>query len=171
MEPLDALTAEDVMSSPVISLDVDTSLSEAAQILSEQQVSGALVTDHRNAPVGVVSLNDVVTYLAGLTRSAEHPGGFYRYSYPAISEGGEGWESQWEDVEPEPLSGTTVGEIMATEILTVPKSLPIREVAKILWDRHIHRIFVAGENGPSGVISTMDVLKIIAKVESARRSR
>src|SRR5947207_657028 len=88
MKPLEALTAQDIMSSPVIALDVDTSLAEAARVLSEQQVSGALVVDHRGAAVGVVSLFDIVTHMAGLARTPEQAGGFYRYSYPRSSEEG-----------------------------------------------------------------------------------
>ena len=53
---------------------------------------------------------------------------------------------------------------MSVEILDVPREFPVRDVARTLCDRHIHRIFVSGEDGPVGVISTMDVLKSIAGV-------
>jgi CBS domain containing-hemolysin-like protein len=109
--------------------------------------------------VGVVSLFDLVSYLAGFERPQEEPGGFYRYSYPKFSEDGEGWDSEWEAVEEVALKEITVGEIMATEIITVPPKLALVDVGKLLAERHIHRVFVAGENGPVGVISTMDLLR------------
>jgi hypothetical protein len=40
-------------------------------------------------------------------------------------------------------------------------------VAKQLAEKHIHRIFVSGKNGPIGVISTMDLLRSIAGVAQA----
>ena len=40
----------------------------------------------------------------------------------------------------------------------------LERVAKRLAEKHIHRIFVSGKNGPVGVISTMDVLKSVAGV-------
>jgi CBS domain-containing protein len=164
MKPFESSMAEDLMASPVITLNTETSLSDAARILSEHNVSGALVTDHRDAPVGVVSLFDIVSHVAGLGRDPESAGGFYRYSYPRFAEGGEGWDAEWEDVGPAPMKETTVGEIMSAEIIEVPPDLPAREVAKRLAEKHIHRIFVSGKNGPVGVISTMDVLRSVAGV-------
>lgn len=162
------MMAEDVMSSPVLSLNVDTTLKEAASILSEHRISGALVTDRRGDPVGVVSLFDIVSYMAGFERPAEEPGGFYRYSYPKFSEGGEGWDGEWDVVEEESLKEITVGEIMSPEIITVSPKLPLADVGKLLAERHIHRTFVAGPDGPVGVISTMDVLGGLTGVKRPR---
>jgi len=171
MKPFESLTAEDLMSSPVVTLHVDTTLEDAARTLTEYEISGALVTDHRDAAVGVVSLFDIVTHMAGLARSPEQAGGFYRYSYPPFAEpsaeGGEGAEEEDEGEEPVPPAEATVGEIMTTEILEVPPTMPAKDVAKQLAEKHIHRIFVSGANGPVGVISTMDLLKRIAGVTTA----
>jgi|GEM_PF-2409008 len=164
MKPFESMTAEDLMSSPVVSLNVDTSLADAAQTLTESEISGALVTDHRDAPVGVVSLFDIVAHMAGLSRSPEEAGGFYRYSYPRFSDADEGEESEGEEIESTPMRETTVGEIMSTQIIEVSSSLPAREVAKQLAEQHIHRVFVSGPSGPVGVISTMDLLRSIAGV-------
>jgi len=65
MKPFDSMTAEDLMSSPVVALNAETSLADAARTLTESEISGALVTDHRDAPVGVVSLFDIVAHMAG----------------------------------------------------------------------------------------------------------
>ena len=170
MKPFESLTAEDLMSSPVVTLHVDTTLEDAARTLTEYEISGALVTDHRDAAVGVVSLFDIVTHMAGLARSPEQAGGFYRYSYPPFAEpaeGGESAEEEEEAEEPVPVTELTVGEIMTTEILEVPPTMPAKDVAKQLAEKHIHRIFVSGPNGPVGVISTMDLLKRIAGVTTA----
>ena len=167
MKAFEAMTAEDLMSSPVVSLNMETSLADAAQTLTEGQISGALVTDHRDAPVGVVSLFDIVAHMSGLSRSPEEAGGFYRTSYPRFTEGGEEWESEGEEGEPAPLRETTVGEIMSPQIIEVSPTLPAKEVARELAERHIHRIFVSGAEGPIGVISTMDLLRSVAGVTRA----
>jgi CBS domain-containing protein len=164
MKSWEQLNAEDVMSSPVVTLNVDTPLEEAARTLSENEISGALVNDHRGAPVGVVSLNDIVSCVAGLKIPPEEPGGFYRHTYPNLSEAGEGWLSPWEEPPEEPLKDLPVEEIMSGEIISVPPKLPLKEVAKLMAERHIHRVFVS-ENGPVGVISTMDILGILTGVK------
>jgi len=173
MKPFESLTAEDLMSSPVVTLHVDTTLEDAARTLTEYEISGALVTDHRDAAVGVVSLFDIVTHMAGLSRSPEQAGGFYRYSYPPFAEPEGRGEPEEEDEgeAPVPPAEATVGEIMTTEIIEVPPTMPAKEVAKQLAERHIHRIFVSGANGPVGVISTMDLLKRIAGVTRAHARR
>ncbi len=164
------LTAGDVMRSPVITLDKDTPLREAARTLSENHIGGALVVDFGAAPLGVVSLFDIVSYLAGLDRPADEPGGFYRYSYPKFEEGGESWEREIEQAEDAPLREMPVAEIMSPRIISVPERLPIRQVARALWKHHIHRIFVSRNGAPVGVISTMDVLRVLSEGPEKGRS-
>jgi CBS domain-containing protein len=168
MKTWEELNAEDVMSAPVVTVSVDTPVEEAARTLSEQEMSGALVNDHRGAPVGVVSLYDLVSYLAGLKLPREEPGGFYRHAYPEFGETGEGWQTSWEELPEEPLKELQVEEIMSGDIISVAPTLPLRDVAKLMAERHIHRVFVSGKEGPLGVISTMDVLGALSGV---RRSK
>jgi CBS domain-containing protein len=146
--------AEDIMSSPVITVEARTPLREAAQTLSEHGISGAPVVDSLGNPIGVVSLFDIVSHLAGLDRPAGEPGGFYRQSFPSFSEGGEGWE----EAEPRPLEETVAEEIMSPEIVNVAHDASLEDVARTLWARHIHRVFVWRRGRPVGVISTMDLL-------------
>ena len=167
--------AEDLMASPIITLNTQTRLRDAAQLLSDEQISGALVTDHRGVAVGVVSLFDIASCLAGFTRQAGAPGGFYRKNYPAFdSADGESWPQRPEGNENEegdPLDETTVGEIMAPGVIGVDPESTLREVARTLCTKHIHRVFVSGKEGPRGVISTMDVLKAVAGVKSGKAKR
>jgi CBS domain-containing protein len=143
------------MKCPVLSLDADTVLSDAAAWMSDNQISGAPILDHSQRPVGVVSLFDIVTYLSGM----EVPGGgFYRFSYPDFAEGGDGWEKGWEEVEPDMLKDTPVSEIMTPEILTVGVQTPLPQVARLMKRKHVHRLFVERDGNLVGVISTMDLL-------------
>ena len=155
MKPWNQRTAEDVMKSPVLSLDSETPLSEAAAWMSDNQISGAPILDNSGRPVGVVSLFDIVTYLSGMDVPG---GGFYRYSYPNFAEGGDGWERGWEEIEPDALKNTSVSEIMTTQLLTVDEETPLPDVARLMKRRHIHRLFVARDGDLVGVISTMDLL-------------
>jgi CBS domain-containing protein len=164
VKPWVEATAEDAMRSPVLTVEEDASLAEAAAFLNEHGISGALVMDPGGRPVGVVSLFDIVAYLAG----AERPeGGFYRYAYPRTTEAGE-FEG-WEESERNPLAETPVSEIMTSKIITVPADLPLRVVARRMWDRKIHRVFVERDGRPAGVISSMDLLREMCVRPTARR--
>jgi CBS domain-containing protein len=57
------LTAADLMSSPVISVEADMPLAEAVRNLLEKQISRLLVTEN-SKPVGVISLSNFVASIA-----------------------------------------------------------------------------------------------------------
>ena len=57
------LTAADMMSQPIDSVEADVPLSEAVNVLIEKQVSRLLVTE-QGKPVGVISLSDFVASIA-----------------------------------------------------------------------------------------------------------
>lgn len=172
MKRWDELKAEDVMTSPVITLNSDVVLREAAQILSDEKISGALVNDHRGVPIGVISLFDIASTLAGFDRPAGEPGGFYRQSYPAFPEDEEEWKAREAERETEdnPMSETTVGEIMAADIIKVEPATSLVRVADLMYRRKIHRVFVSGQEGPVGVISSMDLLAVMAGKEKKAKS-
>ena len=54
------MTARDVMNPHVIAIRADRTVQEAAVFLVEQAISGALVTDREDTPIGVVSMTDIV---------------------------------------------------------------------------------------------------------------
>lgn len=139
-----------LMSSPLITIPHTTSLRDAAAILSRRRMSGAPVVDRRRRPIGVVSLLDIVTRLAGLERPADEPGGFYRFTYPDFRE---------TPPDERDLDDLTVCDIMTPEIISVPETMTVFSVAKALWERHVHRVFVTRKGRIVGVISTMDVLQ------------
>jgi len=155
-------TAADIMSSPLVSLNPDATLEEAAVALSENNISGAPVLDFDGTPVGVVSLFDIVSHLAGLKRPGEEPGGFYRYAYPKFKEGGEGWEGGWEETTLDETKALPIADAMTSDIISVPDRLALEDVVRMMWKRRIHRIFVEREGRLVGVISTMDLLRVMA---------
>lgn len=174
MKDWERMKAGELMKSPVVAVEMESSLEEAARIMSDNRVSGLLVTDHRGQAIGVVALSDLVSHQAGLERPTGEPGGFYRQAFPSYTsggdtDGGEAPEEEWSEREAEPLRETTVAEIMATEIITVNRETPLPEVARTMADRRIHRIFVVGDGGlPVGVISTLDLLGAAAGLPPAK---
>jgi CBS domain-containing protein len=60
--PLLALTATDLMIAPVMTIPQETSLREAAHLLSRSHISGAPVVDAEGRCLGVLSSSDFVTW-------------------------------------------------------------------------------------------------------------
>jgi CBS domain-containing protein len=155
------LKAKEVMKAPVVTLNEDVLLRDAARLLSDEHIGGAPVVDHRGEPLGVVSLFDIVSDLAGLERGPDEPGGFYRQGKVRFSEPEEVEEDSAEEAPP---GETTVGEIMAPGLIGVSAEASLGEVARLLREKQIHRVFVLDVAGRLlGVISTMDILRVLGK--------
>jgi len=55
-----ATVALDVMTSPVITIDADTNLSEAANLMHDRNVRGLVVVDKRGRIAGIISRSDLL---------------------------------------------------------------------------------------------------------------
>ena len=156
--PWQDVKAKDVMKAPVVTLDVDVSLKEAAQTLSDGHISGAPVVDAQGRPLGVVSLFDIAVHLAGLERPAGEPGGFYRQG--RLQFGAE--EAVEESSEDRAPDETTVADVMAPGLLSVRTGATLGEIVRLLDEKQIHRVFVLDAKGRlQGVVSTMDILRVL----------
>ena len=58
----------------------------------------------------------------------------------------------------------TVGEIMTPMVFEVAEDLPVQQVASTMVRGRIHRVFVTRERKIVGVITALDVLRLISEV-------
>ena len=152
------LTAKDVMNEDVLSVGMDWSVEYLTDFLVENGISGAPVTSEDGKLVGVVSLTDIVRHnsLPGKDSRLDNPYDYYRH----------GLEHQYakEDIrslsiETEPLD--TVRDIMTPMIFDVNEDTQVKQVADTMIRGRIHRVFVTREQKLVGVITTVDMLKVI----------
>jgi len=152
------LTAKDVMNKDVLSVGMDWSVEYLTDFLVENGISGAPVTSEDGKLVGVVSLTDIVRHnsLPGTDSRLNSPYDYYRH----------GLEHQYakEDIrslsiETEPLD--TVRDIMTPMIFDVNEDTKVKQVADTMIRGRIHRVFVTREQKLTGVITTVDMLKVI----------
>jgi CBS domain-containing protein len=150
------LRARDVMRSTVLAVSPDTTLSELEDFLISKRVGGVPVVED-GALVGVVTRSDVVRSLslerslAGLIAS--------------------GLASPEEGVPAPPLppdfaselAARTVRDAMVTDAVAVTPDTPIEDVARLLHERHIHRVLVVEGKNVRGIISTLDLVRLIAE--------
>ena len=58
-----------------------------------------------------------------------------------------------------------VRDIMTPIVFSVEEDAPVTEIAEIMMDEHLHRIFVIHAGEVTGIITTFDLLKIIADAQ------
>jgi len=151
-----ALTAEDLMTSPVMTIPQETSLSEAARLLSGLHMSGAPVVDEDGRCIGVLSSSDFVTW------SGEAEGGTVREGSKVTR-----FISPWgEMINIDECADNEISHYMTHTPITAPPTATIGELAQVMVDAHIHRILVVVEQDrPLGVVTSTDILAAVARAD------
>jgi predicted transcriptional regulator len=148
--------AKDLMSPDIMTVADEMTTEELARYLVEREISGAPVVDSQGHLVGVVSMTDIGRRMAEPS-DFEPSGrsGFYR---------GDAMDSTLEErgqrYDEEPA--ITVRDVMTPVVHQVPVTASVAEVARVMVEQHIHRLVVTQGKQPVGIITSMDVLRMVA---------
>lgn len=164
MAPQVSLTAGDVMTRNVIAVPADMPIEDLAGFLISNGISGAPVTNDEDELVGVVSLTDIARFGGLPARQRGKKGDAHHDVYLRI-----GLDELEKDFDVEELGGfqieggsdVTVRDIMTPTVYGVVEKMPIQDVADFMIRGRIHRQFVTRGHRVVGVITAMDLLKVI----------
>lgn len=153
------IRASDIMESNVRTVDAGMSLAVLEDVFLQQRIGGAPVVE-RGELVGIVSRSDIVRTLSLDRALTGVVSDFYRQ---IADESGEGAASQWRDAQgvEEHLAQRRVRDAMTPEIIAVSPDTPVREVARVMLERHIHRVLVTAGKQLVGLISTINLVRLI----------
>ncbi len=152
-----ALTAADLMTTPVKTIPQEMTLREAANLLSRSDIRGAPVVDAGGRCVGVLSSADFVT-LAVRGEPPQEKGRATKFIAP--------W-GDWVDIDDSP--DCAIAQFMTAHPITVEPTTPIGELAQKMVSAHVHRLLVVVDRGgPRGIVSSTDILAAVAR--AARRT-
>jgi CBS domain-containing protein len=146
------MQVKDIMTSPVVSIEPDTSVTQAVRIMLQRHISGLPVVDKDGRLVGVVTEGD-------LLRRAET--------------GTERKRPRWLEflVGPGRLAdeytrthGRNVSEVMTPDPVTVTEDTSLEDVVKLMEKRRIKRVPVVRGQTVVGIISRANLLHALAGV-------
>ena len=145
-------TAKDVMSTELIIVQNTMTLFEASKVLIENKISGAPVVDNNKKLRGVISLRDLVKkQRASVDENKILNSDTSRFFLdPSF------YFSQTEQASDEDL---VVEDVMTPLTLYVDEHTPIEEVAILIVNTGVHRVFVQSNEALAGIITTIDVLR------------
>jgi CBS domain-containing protein len=154
------IRAGDVMQTAVRTVDADLSLADLEDILLRHQISGAPVLEH-GVLVGIISRSDIVRALTLERALTGVVSDFYRQ---ISDESGEPTATAWHSAQgvEDHLTGRRVRDAMTPELITVEPGTPISTVARLMLGRHIHRVLVTDGQRLLGLISSSDLIRLIA---------
>lgn len=138
------VTAKAVMRRRVITVKENLLAGELARLFEAKRISGAPVVDRAGRLIGVVSKSDLVRHEcegADLYKDADEPlpKGFHV----------------------ENPDRTTVADIMTPAVIEASEDAPASDLAKLMRKRHIHRIFITRDKRLKGIVTTLDLLKLL----------
>jgi CBS domain-containing protein len=181
--PTPPRTVRDIMSSDIVTLNPETSLREAMELLAERHISGAPVLAAAGV-IGVVSASDVLSFEAA---SPSIPAWHGERPEQGEFESSEDWQEGteppsayftelWEDAgadvaerieqlegpEWDALADHTVGEAMTPGVRCVQADASLAEGAAYMLDHGIHRALVLDGERLVGIVTATDFMRVVA---------
>lgn len=148
------LTAKDIMTRKVITVKTATPVSELAELLWAKKISGVPVVDDDGKLLGVVTESDLIDQ----NKKVHIP------TVMTILDSMIFLESPTKlDKELKKMTGTTVGDIYTSEIITVTENTPMYEVATIMANKKLHTLPVVENDKLTGVIGKGDIIRNLYK--------
>lgn len=152
------LTAKDVMTTHVLAVRADWPISQLADFLVEHSISGAPVVSEGGRLVGVVSMTDIVRY-ESMPVNNPKPAGPHSYYLQSL-------ELQYAEEEVSSFriggdSPTAIEDIMTPVLFKVTEDTPLPKIADTMIKGRIHRLLVTRGEEIVGIVSALDVLKVI----------
>ena len=152
------LKAKDLMNQKILAVRTDWHIDQLADFLVGHSISGAPVISEEGKLSGVVTLTDIVRYKSVPIKNPQpHVPHEYYLHAPERQYSQEEIESYRLEAE----SLVTVRDIMTSVVFKVNENTEIQKVADAMIRGHIHRVFVTRDEALVGIISSMDMLKVI----------
>ncbi len=149
------MKAKEIMSREVVSVSPDTTVEAIARLLSAHRISGVPVVDGSGRVVGLVSDSDLFLKEKGIPFSAvKLPTLFKQWVDPARLT--EIYES---------ARHHTAADVMTTRVTCVDVEEEVGYIAWLIAQRNLKRVPVLQEGRLVGVITLMDIVRMLARAE------
>lgn len=150
---IENVKAADIMTHSVATVRDTADVREALSLFKELGISGAPVVDEDGNLAGVLSQTDVVNYYLSRDDELTSPTDFYHRAHLGALEWREGYEVMDTNV-------ARVSEIMSPTTFVAFEDTSVRDLAKMMTQKQIHRIIITRSDRVVGLVSALDILKL-----------
>ena len=141
------MTVQNVMTTEVTTIRLDTPLKDVARLLVQRGISGLPVVDAEGKVLGVVSEADLLIKEQGVTALPRRRGARIR------------GESQTTRAGLAKVRATTAGQAMTMPAITIGPEASLPTAAAIMVDRGINRLPVVKDGVLVGIVSRADLVR------------
>ena len=152
VKAISTLKVKDIMSKHVVAVNPSDSLHEALDLICENRVSALPVVDGRGHCVGILTTSDLIELTHELDDELQNLG--------RVNES----KPQWliEQLT-KALGSERVSEQMTPDVASVRPETTVPQAAAIMLRNRVHHLpVVDDDNRLRGIVSTMDVLGVVA---------
>lgn len=145
--------ASDIMTREVITVSLETTVQQLAQLLSAHGISGVPVVDPDGKVLGIVTESDLIdqnkkVHIPTIVTILDS---FFFLENPDKME-----------QEMRKIAGATVADIYSSPAVTVTTTTPVDEIATIMSEKNVHTLPVVDDGQLFGIIGKKDIIKTIA---------
>ena len=148
------LTAQNIMTSEVITVKENATVRELAALLLTNNISGAPVVDDAGKVIGVVTESDLIFQ----NKKVHLPTAFAILDAFVFLERPEKMQ-----MELKKIAGSKVGDICSRKLISVGPETELEELATLMAEKKIHTLPVMSEGRLVGVIGKSDIIRTIAQ--------
>jgi CBS domain-containing protein len=144
-------TAEEIMTTDVITVSPNTEIAKAAKIMMEKRINGIPVVDSGKL-IGILCQSDLIAQQK-------------KFPIPSLFTFLDGYISLTSErhfeKEVQKIAAATVDQAMTPDPVTVSPGTSIEEIAGLMVDRNFHTLPVLAEGKLVGIVGKKDVLKLL----------
>ena len=143
------VSAKDIMTKKVISVNEDMPVSKLTELFDENKITAAPVVGADGQLVGIVTKSDVLGHFIDLKIEVD-----LKNQLADLIEIQDGQDITSGSVDPD----VPVGSVMTTDPITVPADMPLEKIAAVMALKRIHKLIIREGSEIVGIISPMDFL-------------
>jgi CBS domain-containing protein len=145
------MLAKEIMTTNVITISPDLTVSGIAALLLKKRISAVPVVDSDHRIVGMVSEGDLLHRPESGTEKRR--GAWWLNLVTASGDLAADYTKS---------HGARAADVMTTEVVTVPDDMPVDEIARTLEEHHIKRVPVVRDGRLVGIVSRANLLHGLA---------
>ena len=146
------MKAKEIMTRDPLTCLPQTTIEELCELMRRENINGAPVVDEAGRLVGIVSQDDVIFRKGRPNEEIRPPRDIkdlFQRGFASIAESDAGPRS--------------VEDIMTREVISADEETSVAQLCRTMWERRIHRIPITRNGKLSGIVSALDLCKIIAQ--------
>lgn len=145
------LTAQDIMNQDVVTVTPKTSVEEAADIMSQENVSGLPVVQDGKL-IGVVSEKDLI-----IKNKKLNSPGFINILDGVFLKNPRKFEEEFKK-----FIAVDVKDLMTEEVVQINLDTPLDEIASLMVDKDVNRLPVVEDDKLVGIVTRGDIVRNMA---------